>query len=77
MRVRDRDQLSAFASRDGKQRWIELRIPRAETRVVLFTRRVMRIASARSSTARSLAIACGRREVLKARGVEFVQVPET
>ncbi len=36
----------------GHQRWIELQIPGAQTRLVLFTPRVMRIASARSSTDR-------------------------
>jgi catechol 2,3-dioxygenase-like lactoylglutathione lyase family enzyme len=62
---------------DGKQRWIELGIPRAETRIVLFTAadhkkllggfmNVTFCADDVEATAREL----------KARGVEFVQEPQ-
>jgi catechol 2,3-dioxygenase-like lactoylglutathione lyase family enzyme len=43
---------------DDKQSWIELRIANAATRVVLFTRKATRIASARSSTVHSPATTC-------------------
>ena len=33
---------------DEKQRWLELRVPKAETRVVLFTPKGMKAASGRS-----------------------------
>jgi predicted enzyme related to lactoylglutathione lyase len=62
---------------DGKQRWIELRIPKAETRVVLFTpegdeKRIgtfMNVSFATDDVEASYA-------EYKARGVEFEGPPE-
>lgn len=62
---------------DGKQRWIELRIPKAETRVVLFTpdEHLDRI-----GTYSGLSFACAdvekSYEDYKARGVEFEGPPQ-
>ena len=87
--VRDQDRALEFYTKrlglrvvtdspfDGKQRWIELGIPRAETKLVLFTApgqeamiggfmNVTFMADDVESTARAL----------KERGVEFVQEPQ-
>ena len=87
--VRDQDRALEFYTQklgfrvitdspfDGKQRWIELGIPRADTKLVLFTApgqeamiggfmNVTFMADDVEATARELA----------ARGVEFVQPPE-
>jgi len=62
---------------DEKQRWIELRIPKAETRVVLYT---MEGQEDRIGTFSSIAFACAdvekTYEELKARGVAFDGPPE-
>src|SRR5262245_57956079 len=62
---------------DEKQRWIELRIPRAETRVVLFTPEGH---EDRIGTFFNGSLACDNvqqtYEVLKARGVEFLHPPQ-
>ena len=63
---------------DDKQRWIELRIPRAETNVVLFTPdgHEQRIGSFFNGS-----LACDNVEqtyaTLKSRGVEFLGPPES
>lgn len=60
-----------------KQRWIELKIPKAETRVVLFTPEGH---EDRIGTFFNGSFACDNvqqtYDVLKARGVEFVQPPK-
>jgi predicted enzyme related to lactoylglutathione lyase len=62
----------------GKQRWIELKIPRAETSVVLFTPEGH---EDRVGTFVNCSLACDNvqqtYEELKARGVEFLQPPTT
>lgn len=62
---------------DGKQRWIELRIPKAETRVVLFTPEGE---EKRIGTFMNLSFATDdvkqTYEELKARGVEFEGPPQ-
>jgi len=62
---------------DEKQRWIELRIPKAETRVVLFTAEGE---EKRIGTFMNMSFACddiGRTyEELQARGVEFEGPPK-
>jgi predicted enzyme related to lactoylglutathione lyase len=62
---------------DEKQRWIELRIPKAETRVVLYT---MEGQEDRIGTFSPVVFASGdvekSYEELKARGVEFEGAPE-
>jgi len=62
---------------DEKQRWIELRIPKAETRVVLFTAEGE---EKRIGTFMNMSYACddivNTYETLKARGVEFEGAPE-
>ena len=62
---------------DGKQRWIELRIPKAETRVVLFTAEGD---EKRIGTFMNMSFACDdidqTYEELKGRGVQFEGVPE-
>jgi predicted enzyme related to lactoylglutathione lyase len=62
---------------DEKQRWIELRIPKAETRVVLFTAEGE---EKRIGTFMNMSYACddilSTYEALKARGVEFEGAPE-
>jgi predicted enzyme related to lactoylglutathione lyase len=62
---------------DEKQRWIELRVPKAETRVVLFTAEGE---EKRIGTMMNLSFACEdiaqTYEQLKARGVEFEGPPE-
>jgi predicted enzyme related to lactoylglutathione lyase len=62
---------------DEKQRWIELRVPKAETRLVLFTAEGE---EKRIGTMMNLAFACEdiaqTYEQLKARGVEFECPPE-
>jgi predicted enzyme related to lactoylglutathione lyase len=62
---------------DEHQRWIELRIPKAETRVVLFTAEGDK---ARIGTFMNLSFACEdvekTYEELKARGVEFRDPPK-
>ncbi len=62
---------------DAKQRWIELGLPRADTRVVLFTPPGQ---EDRIGTSSGLAFLADDVEatctVLKARGVEFVQGPQ-
>jgi catechol 2,3-dioxygenase-like lactoylglutathione lyase family enzyme len=63
---------------DGRQRWIELRIPGAETRVVLFTPEGHedRIGSASNVTFMADDVAKTYEE-LRTRGVEFTSAPET
>lgn len=62
---------------DGKQRWIELRIPKAETRVVLFTPEEHQN---RVGTFSGLSFACAdvekTYEEYKARGVSFEGPPQ-
>jgi uncharacterized glyoxalase superfamily protein PhnB len=62
---------------DEKQRWIELRVPKAETRVVLFTAEGE---EKRIGTMMNMSYACDEiektYEELKARGVEFEGPPE-
>lgn len=62
----------------GSQRWIELRIPRAETRVVLFTPEGH---EARIGTFSGVSFSCDdvreTFEEMKARGVTFTQGPKT
>ena len=62
---------------DEKQRWIELRVPKAETRVVLFTAEGE---EKRIGTMMNLSYACEdidtTYEELKGRGVEFDGPPE-
>jgi predicted enzyme related to lactoylglutathione lyase len=62
---------------DEKQRWIELRVPKAETRVVLFTAEGE---EKRIGTMMNLSYACEdidtTYEELKGRGVEFEGPPE-
>ena len=62
---------------DGAQRWIELRVPKAETRVVLFTSDANRD---RIGTFMDAVFAtddvCATYETLRARGVEFDGPPE-
>jgi predicted enzyme related to lactoylglutathione lyase len=62
---------------DEKQRWIELRVPKAETRLVLFTAEGE---EKRIGTTMNMSFACediGQTyEQLKARGVEFEGPPE-
>jgi predicted enzyme related to lactoylglutathione lyase len=61
---------------DGKQRWIELRIPKADTRVVLFTPKGE---EKRIGTFMNMSYECDdvkeTYEQLKARGVEFARPP--
>jgi predicted enzyme related to lactoylglutathione lyase len=63
---------------DDQQRWIELKIPRAETNVVLFTPEGH---ESRIGTFFNGSLACDdvkqTYETLKARGVEFRGPPET
>lgn len=62
---------------DDKQRWIELRIPKAETRVVLFTPDEQKD---RIGTFMNVSYICDDIDKtyveLKARGVEFVNPPK-
>jgi uncharacterized glyoxalase superfamily protein PhnB len=62
---------------DEKQRWIELRVPKAETRIVLFTAEGE---EKRIGTMMNLSFACEEiaptYEQLKARGVEFEGPPQ-
>lgn len=62
---------------DGKQRWIELRIPKAETRVVLFT---MEGEENRVGSMMPATFACDdidqTYKELKGRGVEFEGEPQ-
>src|SRR5580765_155393 len=62
---------------DEKQRWIELRVPKAETRVVLFTAEGEK---KRGGTMMNMSYACDDIDTtyqeLKARGVEFDGPPE-
>ncbi len=62
---------------DEKQRWIELRVPKAETRVVLFT---MEGDEKRVGSIMPMAFACDDIEQtykeLRARGVEFMGPPQ-
>ena len=87
--VRDQDRALEFYTKklgmrvvtdspfDGTQRWIELAVPRAETKVVLFTAPgqdsmiggFMNITFAAADVEQTAS-------ELKARGVEFVQDPE-
>jgi catechol 2,3-dioxygenase-like lactoylglutathione lyase family enzyme len=87
--VRDQDRALEFYTKklgmrvitdspyDDKQRWIELGIPRAETRVVLFTgsRDEQLIGGMMNITFVADDVEATARE-LKARGVEFVQDPQ-
>ncbi len=62
---------------DDKQRWIELRVPKAETRIVLFTTAEDK---ERIGSFMNLSYTCDdlqrTYEELKARGVEFVNRPK-
>lgn len=62
---------------DEKQRWIELRVPKAETRVVLFTAEGE---ATRIGTMMNMSYACDdiekTYEELRARGVEFDGPPK-
>ncbi len=62
---------------DEKQRWIELRVPKADTRVVLFTAEGE---AKRIGTMMNMSYACDdiekTYEELRARGVEFDGPPE-
>jgi predicted enzyme related to lactoylglutathione lyase len=62
---------------DEKQRWIELRVPKAETRVVLFTAEGE---EKRIGTFMNMSYVCDdiekTYEELKARGVEFTAPPK-
>jgi predicted enzyme related to lactoylglutathione lyase len=62
---------------DEKQRWIELRVPKAETRVVLFT---MEGEEARVGSMMPATFACDDIDAsykeLSARGVEFMGPPQ-
>jgi predicted enzyme related to lactoylglutathione lyase len=62
---------------DEKQRWIELRVPKAETRVVLFTAEGE---EKRIGTMMNMSYACediaATYEEMKGRGVEFEGPPE-
>ena len=62
---------------DEKQRWIELRVPKAETRVVLFTMdgEATRIGSMMPATFACDDIDATHKE-LSARGVEFMGPPQ-
>ena len=87
--VRDQDRALEFYTKklgmrvitdspyDDKQRWIELRIPRADTRVVLFTSddQVPMIGGIMNITFVADDVEATARE-LKAQGVEFVQDPQ-
>ena len=87
--VRDQDRALEFYTKslgmrvvtdspfDGKQRWIELAVPRAETKVVLFTApgQDAMIGGFMNITFAAADVEQTARE-LKARGVEFVQDPE-
>lgn len=88
--VRDQDRAVEFYTQklgmriitdspfDGTQRWIELGIPRAETKVVLFTMQGhdRLIGGFQNITFYSDDVEATTRE-LKARGVEFSREPET
>lgn len=88
--VKDQDRALAFYTNalgfavatdqpfSGTQRWIELRIPGAETRVVLFTPEGQedRIGGAQPLTFLSADVEATCDE-LRARGVEFLAGPET
>jgi len=62
---------------DDKQRWIELRVPKAETRIVLFTTDEDK---GRIGTFMNLSYTCDdltkTYEELKSRGVKFVDPPK-
>ena len=62
---------------DGKQRWIELGIPRAETKLVLFTAdgQEQLIGGFMNVTFMADDVEATAKE-MKARGVEFVQEPQ-
>jgi catechol 2,3-dioxygenase-like lactoylglutathione lyase family enzyme len=62
---------------DGKQRWIELGFPRAETRLVLFTAegREKMIGGFMNVSLTADDVEASARE-MKAKGVEFVQEPQ-
>jgi len=88
--VRDQDRALAFyteklgfkvftdAPFDGTQRWIELGIPRAETKIVLFTTDAFRplIGSFMNISFTCDDVQSTFRQ-LKARGVEFAQEPQS
>ncbi|HXI04004.1 MAG TPA: VOC family protein [Candidatus Saccharimonadales bacterium] len=87
--VRDQDRALAFYTEklgftvatdqpfDGKQRWIELRIPGAETRLVLFTPPGQEDRVGTFSNVVFLADDVGKTwEEMSSRGVEFVQEPK-
>ena len=87
--VRDQDKALEFYTKklglkvmtdspfDGKQRWIELGIPRAETKLVLFTARGAGEDDRRLHEHHVLAddVEATAKE-MKAKGVEFVQEPK-
>lgn len=87
--VRNQDQALEFYTKklglkvitdspfDGKQRWIELAIPRADTKIVLFTApgQEQMIGGPLNITFMADDVEATARD-LKARGVEFVQEPQ-
>jgi catechol 2,3-dioxygenase-like lactoylglutathione lyase family enzyme len=87
--VRDQDKALEFYTKklgfkvitdspfDGKQRWIELGLPRAETKLVLFTGggQEQMIGGSMNVTFMATDVEATAKE-LKARGVEFVQEPQ-
>jgi predicted enzyme related to lactoylglutathione lyase len=87
--VRDQDKALAFYTQqlgfkvitdspfDGKQRWIELGLPRADTRLVLFTAtgQEKMIGGFMNLTFMADDVEATAKE-MKARGVEFVQEPQ-
>ena len=87
--VRDQDQALEFYTGklglkvitdspfDGKQRWIELGIPRADTKLVLFTAQGQEqmIGGNMNITFMADDVEATARD-MKARGVEFVQEPQ-
>jgi len=87
--VRDQDKALAFYTQalgfkvitdspfDGTQRWIELGLPRAETKLVLFSTESQRqmIGGFMNVTFMADDVEATAKE-LKARGVEFVQEPQ-
>src|SRR3954447_11480969 len=87
--VRDQDKALAFYTQqlgfkvitdspfDGKQRWIELGLPRADTRLVLFTAdgQEKMIGGFMNLTFMADDVEATAKE-MKARGVEFVQDPQ-
>jgi len=87
--VRDQDKALEFYTKklgfkvftdspfDGKQRWIELGIPRAETKLVLFTAEGQeKLIGGFMNISFTTDDVEGTFQEMKAKGVEFVQEPE-